>query len=103
MAPLLSRAKSERKYDTRRDNVHRGTTIPFHLVTLRQRFAFTRQGQQSAAVVGFGGGPSEGCDATCSILERPATGLSDPDAADRLASLKVVAVCCCKSGTDEAY
>jgi hypothetical protein len=48
MAPLLSRAKSERKYDTRRENVHRETTIPFHLVTLSQRFAFTRQGLQAA-------------------------------------------------------
>jgi hypothetical protein len=47
MAPLLSRAKSERKYDSRGDNVHQGTTIPFHLVTLSQRFAFTRQGQQA--------------------------------------------------------
>jgi hypothetical protein len=54
MAPLLSGAKSERKYDTQRDNVHRETTIPFHLVTLSQRFAFTRQGQQ--VVVGFGAG-----------------------------------------------
>jgi hypothetical protein len=54
MAPLLNGAKSERKYDTRWDNVHRGTTIPFHLVTLSQRFAITRQGQQ--AVVGRGGG-----------------------------------------------
>jgi hypothetical protein len=46
----------------------------------RAAVVFTRQGQQAAAVVGFGGDPSEGCDATCSILERPATGLSDPDA-----------------------
>jgi hypothetical protein len=34
--------------------VHQGTAIPFHLVTLSQRFAFTRQGQQAG--VGFGGG-----------------------------------------------
>jgi hypothetical protein len=33
---------------------YRRTTIPFHLVTLSQRFAFTRQGQQ--VVVGFGAG-----------------------------------------------
>ena len=35
-------------------------------------------------------------------FERPSTGLSDPDAADRLASLKILALCYCKSGADEA-
>jgi hypothetical protein len=33
--------------------------------------------------------------------ERPSAGLSNPDAADGLASLKVLALCGCKSGLDE--
>jgi hypothetical protein len=37
-----------------------------------------------------------------STFERPSTGLSDPDTAGRLASLKILALYCCKSGAYEA-
>jgi hypothetical protein len=36
-------------------------------------------------------------------FERPSTGISDPDAADSLPAIPNLALCCCKSGAEEAH
>jgi hypothetical protein len=47
-------------------------------------------------------GPAKRPGMARSALKCPPTGIGDPDTADKLAA-SLLALCCCKSGADEAH